>query len=167
MQTDRPKIKIPLNAAEIIFEILSIVIILATASLLFINYAELPAKIPKHFNIGGVPDSWGAKSSLVSLFAVIIVFYVLLTIFGCFPHTFKHYLAIKENDTKYYYHNARMLIGALKTEIIALFYYILWTSIQVAKGNSQGLGIAYTLVFLIVIFGTLSFFIVRMIKKKG
>lgn len=166
MPNKRPKLKLPLTTAEKIFEIISMSIIWGTCFILFLNYLNLPDRIPTHFGASGQPDAWSGKTSLFALPIIMVVLYIGLTILGRFPHTYNYLCKITKENAPFQYLNTRMFIGLLKSEIILAFAYIEWATIQVAGGKAYGLGIGFLPVFLIIIFGTLAFFIIRMVRGK-
>jgi uncharacterized membrane protein len=164
VKSSKPKLKIPLTIVEKVFEIVNLLIILGTGIFLLLNYFNLPDRIPTHFGISGQPDSWGGKGSLIAIFIVNFILYSSLTVLGRFPHVYNYLCEITEENAKFQYTNARMLLGTIKTEITIVFSYILWSSIWVAEEKFKGLGIEFIPVFIIVVFGTLALFIIRMVK---
>lgn len=54
----------------------------------------------------------------------------------------------------------------MSVEIIAIFLYLEWQSIQIAFGNAKGLGVWVLPVFIIAILGTLGFYMYKMNKLK-
>ncbi len=166
MEKTRPKLKIPLTLPEIVIESICILSLLGAALFMLLNYSDLPNRIPSHFGASGEVDGWGGKGSLIVLLIANIGLYVPLTVLGRFPHIFNYICEITEDNAKFQYTNARTLIRLTKTEISLVLSYLLWASILVAKGKAEGIGIAFLPIFLIVIFGTLAFFIMRMIRNK-
>ncbi len=166
MKISRPKLKIPLTIPEIIIEGICALVIIGSAIFMMLKLNELPEKIPTHFGIFGRPDRWGGKGGLIALLIVNLGLYALLTILGRFPHVFNYLCEINEDNAKFQYTNSRTLIALIKTEITTLFSYMLWVSIWVAEGKMEGVGVAFLPVFLMVLFGTVAFFTVRMIRGK-
>ena len=71
---------IPLNTFEIIFQVLSIMIVLYITFLFIFKYASLPETIPAHYNAKGEVDGWGDKSSVLLLYGICLVMYIGLTV---------------------------------------------------------------------------------------
>jgi hypothetical protein len=101
-----------------------------------------------------MPDAWGSKTSIWVLTGVGAGLYALLTIVSRFPHTFSFLWAITEENAERQYQIARTMVGCLKAEIICLFVYMEFGIIQVAMGKTDGLGVVFVPITLIVIFGT-------------
>ncbi|MDF2988824.1 MAG: hypothetical protein K0R50_4334 [Eubacterium sp.] len=161
----RPILKIPLSYLEIL-EIVSLSGIITIFLYLFIAWEQIPEKVPTHFGSSGLPDSWGGRGSLLFLAFLIIPLYSLLTIISKFPHIFNYLCEITEANARFQYQNTRTMIVLLKTELIFIFGYIEWKSIQVAVGKASGLGTAFLPVLLLVVFGTIGIYIYRTIKYK-
>jgi hypothetical protein len=81
-------------------------------------------------------------------------------------HRFNYLVPITEENYERQYKNALLMMRSLKTVIVLLFLYITWISIETALGNSSGLSAWFLPVFLIVVGGTISFFIFRSFKLK-
>lgn len=89
------------------------------------RYARiLPPRVPIHFNFRGVADSWG-KRSLIWLMPLIgVAQYLFLTFLTTLPEI----------------QPARLMLGLLKVEVLALYLYIEIAQIDVALGRKQRLG---------------------------
>lgn len=160
----RPKLNIPLSAFELAIQFASILGIVASFILLSAAWPDIPERVPMHFGSSGRADSWGGKSTLVWIPMVTIGLYALLSLTERFPQNFNYLCGITEKNAAFQYRNARMMLECLKLELITLFGYIEWKTIQVAIGQDEGLGTAFVPAFLIILFGTLGFFIYRMVK---
>ena len=110
--------------------------------------------------------AWGGKGSLQILPFVVLGLYVLLTVVGRFPHTFNYLIEITEHNARYQYQNARTMMSWLKVDLTIVFGYIQWKTVQVALGRATGLGAGFVLIFLVVLFGTIGYYIYRMVKRK-
>lgn len=162
----RPILKIPLSILEKVLEICSLAGMLAIFLNLFMVWGSVPNKIPTHFGPSGQADAWGGKGSLLFLPILVIAMYTLLTVIGRFPHIYNYLCEITENNARFQYQNARTMMVWLKTEIIFIFGYIEWKTVQVALGKTSGLGIGFLPVFLIVVFGTIGVYTYRMVRHK-
>jgi uncharacterized membrane protein len=166
MEKTRPKLKIPLTLPEIVIEGICVLSLLGAALFMLLNYNDLPNRIPSHFGFSGQVDGWGGKGGLIVLLIANMGLYVSLTVLGIFPHTFNYLCEITDDNAEFQYTNARTLIRLVKTEISLMLSYLLCITILVAKGKAEGVGIAFLPIVLIVLFGTLAFFIIRMIRNK-
>lgn len=162
----RPVIKIPYSPLDVIFEILTVIGIVSVLLLLITKWKYIPNTVPTHFSASGIVDSWGNKWSLMTLPCVGILFYVLLTIVSKFPHIFNYPWPITEDNVQSQYRIGRLMIISLKAEMVWLFTYLEWQSIQVSIGKAQGLGIAFLPIMFLVIFGTMGVLIYKAYKAR-
>lgn len=162
----RPKLNIPRSNLEKVMDIMSILAVITTWTYLIVSWGNLPSKVPTHFDFLGNIDSWGGKGSLLLLPIIMTILYIFLTVISKFPQCFNYPVNITEKNAKSQYQNARTFISLLKTEIIVVFLYLEWKSIQIAATKSSGLGSWFLIIFLIVLFGTLGFYIHKMSKVK-
>lgn len=154
----QPILRLPLSPTLVALEIAAAVGILAIALFLFQSWASLPPTIPVHFGLTGKPDAWGSKQILWILLALVVVLYLGLTVVNRFPHTFNYPYPITEQNALRQYQLALGLMGWMKADLIWLFAFIEWQMLQVGLGASQGLGVAFLPVIMLVIFGTVGFY---------
>ena len=145
----RPRIKIPITPMEFILELISLLGLLGAAYVLIKFWPDLPDEKPKHFGFTGEADAWGDPSSLYILLGVNFLMYIMLTIIRRFPHTFNYPVQINENNAFRQYQLAVVYISLLKAQVVWLFAYLQWQMIQVALGNSTGLGAWFIVVVLL------------------
>jgi uncharacterized membrane protein len=48
-----------------VLELIPLLLLFLAFYLTFINYPNLPDRIPSHFNIQGLPDGWGSKEEIL------------------------------------------------------------------------------------------------------
>lgn len=166
-ETDRPDINPEWSLAEKILQIVCFLILAVGLTLLITSWSGLPATVPTHFNFSGAPDSYGVKSQLIILPIIAVGLYLMLTVFERFPKIYNFPIEITESNAKYIYQTARELFVCLKTEIIAVFAYLIWGSIETAKGLRQGLGSWFITVFLALLAITFFYYIMRILRHKG
>ena len=58
------------------------------------------------------------------------------------------------------------MVQALKAEVIWIFFYIEWISIKDAMGKGMGLGWAFLIISLLLVFGTIGVYICRAFRVK-
>jgi len=160
----RPKLNIPLSSFELAVQLVSLLGIVASFVLLLIVWPDIPDKVPTHFGSSGEADAWGGKSTLVWIPMIAVGLYALLTLIEQFPQSYNYLCEITEKNAEFQYRNARMMLECMKLELIYFFGYLEWKTVQVAIGQAEGLGPAFLFVFLIILFGTLGFFLYRMVR---
>lgn len=123
------------------------------------HYSNLPDQIPIHFNAAGNPDGYGAKSSILLLPILGVIMVVGMNFVAKIPHSFNYLVTITEENAHYQYQKATRMMRAINAIIAGMFSYLLWASIQVALGNWTGLGSAFLIVSMLLLFGTIFYFI--------
>lgn len=163
----RPKIKLPYSLPEKLLQVLSIASLLGLIILAAFSMSSLPAIIPTHFGVDGRPDGWGGKGTLLMLPILSAVLYVGITILERFPWTYNYPVEITEENAAGQYKLARRMLEWVKTVIIAVFLYLLWQTVQMAKGLSDGMGAWFLPISLIVLFSGIGFGIYKMTRSGG
>jgi len=162
----RPRIEIHRSVLENIFEVWAIIGVIASLISPIHAWSSLPSRIPAHYNIYGQIDRWGSKGEIFLLVPISILMYLFLTILNRYPHRFNYPIDITEQNAKAQYHLARLMVQALKAEVIWIFVYFEWISIIDAMGKEMGLGIAFPIISLLLIFGTIGVYIWRAFRVK-
>lgn len=154
----QPKLDIARTQTETVLEFLSGGILLFLIFLLFQNWNAIPDSIPTHFGISGKADTWGSKYIILFLPSITLLIYVGLTILGRYPHVYNYPWQITDENAIRQYILARTFLCWLKFELVVLFTCIEWITIQVALGNSSGLGIEFLPFCMIIVFGTIGIY---------
>ncbi|MBY6037248.1 DUF1648 domain-containing protein [Fictibacillus nanhaiensis] len=162
---NRPKLRIPKTILERAFDLLSVVFFIGSVGYLMLQWMSIPETVPIHFNAAGEPDEWGNKNNLWILLVIGSLMWILLSILEKFPHVY-NYLFLTEENVERQYKNARLMLNVIKNEILIFFTYMSWVSTRVAMGDADGIGLWILPALIIVITGSIVFFIVRSIKLK-
>ena len=157
----RPRIKIPLTPPEYGLEVFAVLGLLFGFMAARLYWTRMPESIPTHFGAAGQPDAWGPKWNLLLMPVVALAMYALLTVLSRFPHIYNYPVRITEENAERQYRIARSLMYWMKAEIVWLFTYIEWQSIQTALGKSHGLGVLMAPVTLVIRFATVIVYYLR------
>ncbi len=162
----RPILDLSRSGLERTFEVIAAAALLLQIFLLLAHWADLPDTVPIHFGPSGAPDSWGSKYILLILPGVSVTIYIVLTALSRFPHRYNYLVPITVKNAELQYLLGRTCLTILKAEIVVLFTYIVWGTIQVAHGESEGLGTFFLPTSLVLIFGSIAVYMVLSIKNK-
>jgi hypothetical protein len=127
---------------------------------------RLTGLIPTHFNFASQPDAWGKPSILPIVPVVAVVLYLLLTVLARFPSVFNYPVEVTAENRPRLEALAIDLIAWLKMEMVCLFAWMQWSTVEVARHGRGGLSPAQLPVFLVTLFGTLAWFIAAM-RRAG
>ena len=162
----RSNIKVEISSFERVLGIVSFVMLVMLWLYLFTNWSSVPDKIPTHFGFSGILDAWGGKSSIIFLPIVMTVLYLMMTTLAAFPQYYNYAVAITPENAAAQYKNARTLMLWVTLQLVAVFSYITLMMMQVGLGNAKSFGLWFLPIFLVVIFGTLIYYIRKINKLK-
>lgn len=161
---EQPKIDIPGTGFGSFLNAVSVLVFLTMLVYLFVQYGALPDQVPGHYDGAGQVDRWGGKEELFLLPLIGAALWIGMSVLEKYPHTY-NYLNLTEENAEAQYKNGRLMINVLKNEMVILFSWINFQNIRVALGEADGLGSFFMPVFLAVIFGSILFFMIRMLRK--
>jgi uncharacterized membrane protein len=122
-------------------EVLSLLALLAQLIYLRLRWSSLPEKIPMHFGITGKPDRWHGRWSLLLFAAISIGLYVTMTIVS---GTFQQLMGRQSSDA-----GEALFIAWLKTVMLLMFGFCVWTSIRVATGQAERMNVIAVILFVL------------------
>ena len=77
--------KIKNSAADIIMEVLGLIMLIGTPLYLFISWPSIPDKLPMHYNFAGEIDRWGGKGEILFIVVMSWILYLMISLVECFP----------------------------------------------------------------------------------
>jgi len=125
----------------------------------------LPDRIPTHFDISGQPNGWGSPSILWLLPAIGAGLYLLMTALGSIP--FRRYnlpMPVTEANLPFIQAKTSEMVAWIKCEVLCLFVYLQWSIIQSARSGTFRISLLIIPLFLVVIFSTVGWRIVAMVR---
>lgn len=141
---------------QLFLEIIGAAILISFFIFLVKSWSSIPERIPGHYNAAGVVDRWGNKNEILMLPIIGGILYLGLTMITFFPEIWNVPMPQSQENKEAVYKCMKTMLISLKVEIIAMFFYITFHSV-----NAMDLPIAFLPIVLIIIFGSLTYFIVR------
>jgi uncharacterized membrane protein len=163
--TYRPKIKVPLSVADKAVEVTALTAVLAFWIYLAVKYSALPDIIPTHYSGGGKADGYSDKISILGLPAVATVIYVAITILNRFPHVFNYTSEITPDNALSQYTIMTRMMRWLKLVVVVIFGSIAYQTIATANTADPELGSWFLPVTMLLLYGTIFYFITKSISK--
>jgi uncharacterized membrane protein len=163
---DRPSIRIKPDKLDKTVDVLNLIVLFFTVALPVFYFSDLPSLIPKHFNIKGIPDSYGSKYFIIILPFISVIFYIGCTVLKRYPHILNYPLEITNENAESQYHLAVKMIRFLLLILLSAFAYMTFATIQTAFDNSQGLGYFFIPVFVFLILFAITYFIYLLARKR-
>ena len=142
-------------------ETLSLVLVIGTVVYLIVMWRSIPDTIPAHYNAAGEVNRWGDKSELIFLPIIGGMLYFLITLVQQYPQAWNTGVAVTEQNRERVYRILGNLIGTTKLMMLLVF-----SSLTVLSSLGLALPIWYMAVFLVLLFGAISFYLVQLSKER-
>jgi len=134
---------------------------------------HLPDKIPTHFDSSGHANGWDSSTSLVLLPLIALSIYLLITVISAvlsrFPELFNFPVQVTEENRPRLQALAFEMIAWIKAEMVCLFAWVQWMTIQAARMPDGGFSSASgymvgTFGIVAILLGTIGWFLVAMLR---
>jgi len=151
--------KIKYTKFQIALEIVGSLLLLGMIIFIFAKWNQIPDQVPGHYNAMGEIDRWGSKIEIIILPLMSIFIYAMTTGFSFFPQTWNIPVKISDSNKEEIYKYSMSLLIFMKVEVVGMFFYITYFTVM-----AQPLPSYFLPIVLLVIFGTLIYFIILMSK---
>ena len=151
--------KVKFTTFQMVIEILTLFVLVAQIFYIAMSWSDLPNKIPAHYNGAGEIDRWGSKNEILFIPIISVFLYGLMTLVTFIPSMWNIPTKVVEENKEAIYKSTRSLLVLMKFEIVVSFFYV---SIISLKGIN--LGSWFTPVVIVAIFGTIIYYIVKVVK---
>ena len=144
----------------------------ALAAMVWITYrafhgpSRLPDRIPTHFDLAGNPNGWGSPRTLLLLPVVALGIYLIITVVALFPSAFNYPVRVTASNRARLEELALGMIAWLKVELLCFFTMLQWVIIQAVRNGRGTLSPWVMPPALLVIFGTVGWYIVCMFRAS-
>jgi uncharacterized membrane protein len=165
-KSNQPKIELPRDSTNTLIRIATLVVVIGMFLLAAFSYADLPDKIPVHFNAKGEADGYGPKSTIWILPILTAVMAIAMNFVSKIPHTYNFPSKITEENAPRMYAIASRMMVFLNFITAGIFAYILWGSIRKAQGQMEGLGSWFLITTLLGMGILLVYFTLQLSKNK-
>lgn len=152
--------KLKFTLSQKILEGCTVLVLLFLAGYLIVYWPAIPDTIPSHYNAAGVADAWSGKGSILFVPVVCVVLYSLITIVSFFPSIWNVPVAVTEENKARVYTLMRNMVCVIKLILVLVFTYI-----TVCTAQSAALSPFFLPVMLLVLFGSMIYYIVRIVKS--
>jgi uncharacterized membrane protein len=153
--------KINRTGYDIFVNVICIGMLIGILIYLGLSWNSIPEKIPGHYNATGVIDRWGNKGELLIIPIIAWIMYIGITVIEKFPQIWNTGVQITEQNKERVYRILKDLIETEKVLMVAVFVFI-----TINSSLSKGLPMWFLPVFLILMFGSLILFILKLVKAK-
>lgn len=147
------------NKYNVCMDFVCLTLLVGVLIYLFVVWGSLPDKVPGHYNAAGVVDRMGSKYELLITPIVAWIMFLGLSAIERFPQVWNTGVTVTEENKERVYRVIRNMISTLKVIMVAVF-----VSLSINSSLSTSLPIWFTPGYIILIFGTLILFIIKLIK---
>jgi uncharacterized membrane protein len=153
-------------------KVLEAIGIACLAVLFWITYSalhgpeKLPNRIPTHFDLAGNPNGWGSPATLLLVPGLAVVLYLAISVVSMFPGAFNFPVRVTLENRPRLEKLAVGMMTWLKVELVCLFVWIQWSTIDAARHQTLGLSPTLLPVSLVGMFGTIAWHFVAM-RRAG
>lgn len=138
-----------------------LILLLGMTAYLVIRWGSLPDQVPGHYNAHGEVTRWGSKGELWTLPIVGWIIYIGISVLERFPSAWNTGVTVTEKNKERVYRLLKSMIAGMKLIMVLAF-----TFIQINSIRGTTLPSYFTALFLILVFGEIIFYIVRLIRIK-
>ena len=153
------ELKLKRSWYDIFADILCLVLLMGILIYLFVKWSSIPDKIPGHYNAMGEIDRMGNKGELLILPIISWLMFLGMTVLEKFPQAWNTGVKVTEENKERVYRTLKNMISTMKVIIVAVFSYLTINSAQALSLSAWFLPVC-----LILLFGSIIFYVIKMIK---
>ena len=155
-------IKIERNALDVLEAIVSLSCLVGVSLYLILAWSTIPAQIPAHYNAAGEVNRWGSKSELIILPIISWLIYGMITLIERFPQAWNTGVRVTEENRAEVYRLLKNMIACVKMITLSIF-----SCLTVLSSLARNLPMWFLLVFLVLLFGTIAYYIVKLTRLRS
>lgn len=149
------------NKYNVFADIICIILLIGVFIYLFVAWGGFPDKIPGHYNAAGEINRMGSKYELLITPVIGWLMYLGVSAIERFPQVWNTGVTVTEENKERVYRVIRNMVSTLKVIMVAVFVYL-----AINSSLSTPLPVWFTPTYIVLIFGTLLLFIIRLIIVK-
>ena len=146
---------------DVVIEVLCLLVLVGISIYLMVRWNSLPDQVPGHYNAQGTVDRWGSKGELLTLPIVSFILYIGITVLEKYPAIWNTGVKVTEENKERVYRALKSMIGTSKLTVVLCFGFL-----QINSMNGTALPWFFLPVFLLLLFGGITFYIVRLVRIK-
>ena len=153
--------KIKNSLADIIMEVLGLVMLIGTPLYLVIRWPSIPDKLPMHYNFAGEIDRWGGKGEILFLVVMVWILYLMISLVEHVPSVWNTGVQVTLENRMRVYRTLKYMVKTLKLAMTLVFTFLIFNT--VAGTPLPGW---FTAVYVILIIGDLAFWLIRLYRVR-
>ena len=153
--------KIKNSLADIIMEVLGLVMLIGAPLYLVIRWPSIPDKLPMHYNFAGEIDRWGGKGEVLFLVVMVWILYLMISLVEHFPSVWNTGVQVTPENRMRVYRTLKYMVKTLKLAMTLVFTFLIFNTVA-------GIPLPewFTVVYVILIIGDLAFWLIRLYRVR-
>lgn len=153
--------KIKNSLADIIMEVLGLVMLIGTPLYLVIRWPSIPDKLPMHYNFAGEIDRWGGKGEILFLVVMVWILYLMISLVEHFPSVWNTGVQVTLENRMRVYRTLKYMVKTLKLAMTLVFTFLIFNTVA-------GIPLPewFTVVYVLLIIGDLAFWLIRLYRVR-
>lgn len=153
--------KIKNSLADIIMEVLGLVMLIGTPLYLAIRWPSIPDKLPMHYNFAGEIDRWGGKGEVLFLVVMVWILYLMISLVEHFPSVWNTGVQVTPENRMRVYRTLKYMVKTLKLAMTLVFTFLIFNTVA-------GIPLPewFTVVYVLLIIGDLAFWLIRLYRVR-
>jgi len=153
--------KIKNSPADIIMEILGLIMLIGTPLYLLIRWSSIPDKLPMHYNFAGEIDRWGGKGEILFLVVMVWILYLMISLVEHFPSIWNTGVQVTSENRARVYRTLKYIVKTLKLVMTLIFTFLIFNTVA-----GTPLPRWFTPAYLILIIGNFAFWLIRLYRVR-
>ena len=153
--------KIKNSLADIIMEVLGLVMLIGTPLYLVIRWPSIPDKLPMHYNFAGEIDRWGGKGEVLFLVVMVWILYLMISLVEHFPSVWNTGVQVTPENRMRVYRTLKYMVKTLKLAMTLVFTFLIFNTVA-------GIPLPewFTVVYVLLIIEDLAFWLIRLYRVR-
>ncbi len=148
-----------------IIDILGVILTLFLVVITFMHWKDAPDIIPIHYNIRGEIDGYGSRNTILYILPIALIIYMVMSILGRYPQIYNYAVKITPKNKQNQYNMASTFMRVINIEVMLIFVSM-QMKLDTASTSNSNLFMLFLPIELIIIFGSIAFYIYKSIKNK-
>ena len=147
--------------ADRILDFLGWILLIGTLAYLILGWSSFPDQIPMHYNGAGEIDRWGGKGEIIFIEVMMWILYLGIGVVEKYPQIWNTGVEVTAKNKEKVYRTLKYMLKTLKFLTALIFAYLIVNSLQSAPLPGW-----FTPVVVILVFGDMAFWLLRLFRIK-
>ena len=147
--------------ADRILDFLGWILLIGTLAYLILGWSSFPDQIPMHYNGAGEIDRWGGKGEIIFIEVMMWILYLGIGVVEKYPQIWNTGVEVTAKNKEKIYRTLKYMLKTLKFLTALIFAYLIVNSLQSAPLPGW-----FTPAVMILVFGDMAFWLIRLFRIK-